>query len=329
MRNNALFNEQKSIAVKEIGSFHIGGREIFLSGLPTFEVVWMAGGLPMFVDPNGGYESFQMYVQYVKLENPSAKYPLLLWHGGGLSGVTWETKPDGQPGFQQRFLQAGNDVYVSDAVERGRASWARWPEINTKPPVWRPKIQAWENFRIGPKFDPDPGKRQPYEDCKFPYEYFDQFCKQSIPRFPSAEAEAFAGYQAYMDECFADGCVIMAHSQGSAFAYDAALNHPEKVKAVILLEPSPIPGDQSKIERIKHIPFIYIYGDVKNEYWQNMYKKQLNFSQILRKQGNDITWIDLVQLGVKGNTHMLMMDKNSDDIAAMIIDWMREKNLYK
>ena len=52
-----------------------------------------------------------------------------MWHGGGLSGVTWETKPDGKPGWQNYFLKAGHDVYVSDAVERGRASWARYPEI--------------------------------------------------------------------------------------------------------------------------------------------------------------------------------------------------------
>ena len=71
-----------------------------------------------------------MYVQYVKLAQPRGRVPLLLWHGGGLSGVTWETKPDGKPGWQQFFLNAGDDVYVSDAVERGRASWARYPEIS-------------------------------------------------------------------------------------------------------------------------------------------------------------------------------------------------------
>ena len=127
--------------VKETGSFHVGGKEVFLSGLPTFEMVWVPGGFPVFIDPNGGYVCFQMYVQYVVLEKTSAKYPLLMWHGGGLTGVTWETKPDGKPGFQQRFLQAGNDVFVSDAVERGRASWAKFPEINTKEPIWRPKNQ--------------------------------------------------------------------------------------------------------------------------------------------------------------------------------------------
>ena len=39
-----------------------------------------------FVDPNGEFEVEQMYVQYVKLAQPKGKVPLLLWHGGGLSG---------------------------------------------------------------------------------------------------------------------------------------------------------------------------------------------------------------------------------------------------
>ncbi len=320
---------KKGYTVEEIGSFHIGGREISLSGLPTFEVTWVPGGFPVFIDPNGGYECFQMYVQYVKLAAPLAKYPLLMWHGGGLTGVTWETKPDGQPGFQQRFLEAGNSVYISDAVERGRASWARYPEINKGEPLWRPKSQAWENFRIGPKFDSDPQKRRPYENCKFPYRHFDQFCKQSVPRFPSAEQEAFAGYQAYMDACFEGGCVIMGHSQAAAFAYDAAINHPEKVKALILLEPSPVPQDQSNLAKMKNIPLIYIYGETRIEYWHKIRQKQLDFSNTLKAQGNDVTWIDLPDMGIKGNTHMLMMDENSDDIADIIIAWMKEKNLYK
>src|SRR5262245_64701836 len=104
--------------VKEVGSFHVGGRTETLSGLPTKDVVFSAGAPPIKVDPNGEFEVEQMYVQYVKLAQPKGRVPLLLWHGGGLSGVTWETKPDGRPGWQQFFLNAGYDTYVSDAVER-------------------------------------------------------------------------------------------------------------------------------------------------------------------------------------------------------------------
>src|SRR5216117_2069948 len=109
------------MVVKEVGSFHIGGRQETLSGLPTKDIVFTAGAPAIKVDPNGEFEVEQMYVQYVKLAQPKAKVPILLWHGGGLTGVTWETKPDDRPGWQQFFLNAGYDTYVSDAVERGRA----------------------------------------------------------------------------------------------------------------------------------------------------------------------------------------------------------------
>jgi hypothetical protein len=86
------------IRCKEVGSFHIGGQALKLEGLPVKELAYTAGGPPTKMDPNGDFHTGQMYVQYIKLANPKAKYPLLLWHGGGLTGVTWETKPDGTPG---------------------------------------------------------------------------------------------------------------------------------------------------------------------------------------------------------------------------------------
>ena len=51
------------------------------------------------------------------------KLPLLLWHGGGLTGVTYETKPDGGEGWLTYFIRKGWDAYISDAMERGRAGF--------------------------------------------------------------------------------------------------------------------------------------------------------------------------------------------------------------
>ena len=118
---------------------HIGGREAVLSGLAEREVLYSPGNPPVMVNPNGAFEVEQMYVQYVRLATPKARHPLLLMHGGGLCGVTYETKPDGHPGWQSWFLRAGHDVYVADAVERGRASWARSPEIFQGEPHFRTK----------------------------------------------------------------------------------------------------------------------------------------------------------------------------------------------
>ena len=170
--------------------------------------------------------------------------PLLLWHGGGLSGVTWETKPDGKPGWQQFFLNAGHDVYVSDAVERGRASWARYPEIFKSEPFFRTKKEAWELFRIGPSYEVG-GKREAFEGEQFPVEAFDQFAKQGIPRWSTNDAATQKAYDALVQKVCP--CIIVVHSQGGNFGFTAALNAPDKVKALITLEPSGAP-DPAKVD---------------------------------------------------------------------------------
>ena len=32
-------------------------------------------------------------------------------------------------------------------------------------------------------------------------------------------------------------------------------------------------------------------------------------------------------MGIKGNTHMLMMDRNSDEIARLVADWIGKQGL--
>src|SRR6202008_194393 len=182
---------------------HVGGRQVTLSGLPAKEIVFTAGAPPTKVDPNGDFEVEQMYVQYVKLHAPyvRARYPLLMWHGGGLSGVTWETKPDGRPGWQQFFLKAGHHVYVSDAVERGRASWARYPEIFRTEPFFRTKKEAWELFRIGPadSYATDPARRRAHpEGTQVPGEAVDPFAKKGGPGGPTNSAPTQPPYGALM-----------------------------------------------------------------------------------------------------------------------------------
>ena len=44
---------QAPIALKEMGSFHVGGREVTISGKPVREVVFTPGGVPAKVDPKG------------------------------------------------------------------------------------------------------------------------------------------------------------------------------------------------------------------------------------------------------------------------------------
>ncbi len=195
-------DEPATLSIREIGSMHVGGRSVTVSGAPVPAPPQGTGRGGATYDPNGDYEAGQMYVQYVKLSSPRAKYPLLLIHGGGLTGVTWETKPDGQPGWQMFFLKAGHDVYVGDGMERGRATWARYPEIYKTEPTTVIKKIAWETFRIGPleSYRTDPAARTALPGVLFPTAHFDQFVKQMVPMWGSNGPDIQAAYNALVQK---------------------------------------------------------------------------------------------------------------------------------
>lgn len=326
----------KDISVKEIGSYFVGGEEVSLNGLPITEVVYTKGGKPEKSDPNGQFEVGQMYVQFVKLSNPKAKYPLMMWHGGGFTGTGYESTPDGRPGWQSYFLKAGHNVYISDAVERGRASWAKYPEINQGPPLFRTKEHAWTQFRIGKIYNgTDKNKSTIYEDQKFPAQSFDNMVKSGVPRWITSDKWTQKAYNDYVAG-FNEGVVIIAHSQAGNFAVNAALANPGKVKALILIEPSGAPDpDKFNIAGLKDIPHLYIWGDYLDKPevagWAK-YSHEVSvpkYSNAIKNIGGDVTWIDLPQVGIKGNSHMIFMDKNSDDIANIINKWMKAKGFVK
>jgi pimeloyl-ACP methyl ester carboxylesterase len=313
--------------VREIGSFHVGGRTETLSGLTPRDVVFSPGAPSRRVDPNGEFEVEQMYVQYVKLAQPRAKLPVLLWHGGGLTGVTWETKPDGKPGWQHFFLQNGYDTYVSDAVERGRASWARFPEIFKTEPLFRTKKEAWELFRIGPSYEPG-GQRVAYEGQLFPIEAFDQFMKQAVPRWTSTDAAIQKAYDAYVEKVCP--CIVVVHSQGGNFGFTAALNAPDKIKALVAIEPSGAPDPaKANLSRLKGVPHLIVWGDYidRNEAWQGYRRTPTRYGEALVAAGAKADVMDLPAMGIKGNSHMLMMDRNSDDVARLVHEWLGRQGL--
>jgi pimeloyl-ACP methyl ester carboxylesterase len=321
--------------VKEVGSYHVGGRAVTLSGLAEKELVFTPGAPPLKINPNGDFEVEALYARYTKLVNPKAKYPLLMWHGGGLSGVTFETKPDGGAGWESYFLNAGHDVYVSDAVERGRASWARYPEIFKSEPFFRTKKEAWELFRIGANgsYVNDAAQRRinkANDGTQFPIESFDQFAKQSIPRWATNDAAIQAGYDAYVEK--ACPCVILVHSQGANFAFAAALKRPDLIKAIVAVEPSGSPDpDTADFAKIKSLPILWVWGDYIEQYpfWQPIVARQEKFRANLALAGGIADAIKLPEQGIKGNSHMIMMDRNSDQVATLIQQWIAKHGLMK
>lgn len=308
--------------LRAIESFHFGGRNVTLSGLPTEQRRLAQGAAPRAINPDGDYVTGQMYAQVFRLSAPRARWPVLLWHGGGMTGVNWETTPDGRPGWLTRFLEDGWDVIVSDAVERGRASWSRFPEIYAEPPLFRTKNEAWDMFRIGPVggYATDPSARRAWDPQLFPFDAFDQFACQWVPRWPDHETITQSAYAELVRRV--GKCVVVAHSQGGGFALRAAQIAPERIRAIVAIEPSGAPQAPEPGGPLP--PHFVLWGDRVREHrvWGKYRATVDAYCAGLQALGTPVQIVDLPSENIAGNSHFPMMDANSDAIYARVARWL-------
>lgn len=316
-----------SVRVREIGSFYVGGRSVSLRGQHERPRVRAPDAPAEKIDPNGDFETGQIYVQFVKLAKPFA-VPLLLLPGGSITGVTYETTPDGRPGWQLLFLRRGYSVYIADTAQAGRAPWARFPEINAEEPSFRTAEFLWEVFRIGHagSFSASGGP-EPYGDTRFPVAAFREFAKQAAPRFRVPHDEERKGYDELLVKVCP--CVVLAHSAAGPPVLEAVLARPQLVAGVVLIEPSGAPAP-SEATRGTAVPHLFLWGDhldlsQAGGSWAKQYFAAQRYHDALRAAGGQSTWSYLPDRGIRGNSHMLMMDNNSADIAELIHQWIRSK----
>jgi hypothetical protein len=323
--------DEGPITLRDMGSFHVGGREVVVSGKPVTEIRRTPTGPLTKLDPNGVYQVEQTYVQYFLPANRRGAVPLLLWHGGGLTGVSFETTPDGRQGWLNYFIRQGWDTYNSDAVERGRSGFAS-PEVFAGQPIFLTKTDPYERFRIGGgagTYSNDAAARKLLPGNRFPVEAYDNFTRQLVPRWLSTDQAITDAYIALVDKVCP--CVIVIHSQAGLFAFKAAQARPDKIKALVVVEPAGI-GDADKVAALKNIPVLAVFGDYFNvdARWATLRKTaEIYFDQI-RQAGGNVRIVDLPQMGVRGNSHMLIMDKNNLEIAVIIQKWLAEQpGLYR
>src|SRR5215469_2590086 len=67
--------------------------------------------------------SGQMYVEVLRPQRVTRKYPLLFLHGLSQTATNWLGTPDGREGWADYFLSQGYVVYLVDQPARGRSAW--------------------------------------------------------------------------------------------------------------------------------------------------------------------------------------------------------------
>jgi pimeloyl-ACP methyl ester carboxylesterase len=123
-------------------------------------------------------------------------------------------------------------------------------------------------------------------------------------------------------------CVILAHSQGGNFAFQAAQARPDLVRALVVVEPAGV-GDPARAAAMREIPVLMLYGDFidQDSRWPRLRQRGVDFATAVRAAGGRAEVLDLPAQGLAGNSHMMMMERNNADIAALIRQWLRERGL--
>ncbi len=77
------------------------------------------------------------------------------------------------------------------------------------------------------------------------------------------------------------------------------------------------------------MPHLFVWGDNwhDNAFWRGSRPEVERWRDALVAAGCDVTWIDLPQRGIIGNSHGLMADTNSDEIAGLVLEWMASHGL--
>ncbi|MBU6257090.1 MAG: esterase [Burkholderiales bacterium] len=322
-------NLPQGIQLRSIGSFLVGGAIRSLRGLPPRQARLAQGAEPRAIDPNGDLMTGQLYAQVFELAQPRWPVPVVFWHGGGMTGVNWETTPDGRPGWLWLFLQAGFNVIVCDAFERGRASWSPYPEIYAQEPIFRTLDEGWSLFRIGPEggYASEPARRRAHPGTRFPVRAYDAFAQQWVARWPGHEAPTLAAYDRLLGRVGA--CVLVGHSQGGGFALAAARRHAQSVLATVALEPSGAPTAEVDVDVAIEVDaglpaHLLVWGDrvLEHPQWRRYREVVDAYARRIASRGTATLTVDLAAEGVFGNSHFLMMDDNSAELALRVQQWI-------
>jgi pimeloyl-ACP methyl ester carboxylesterase len=323
----------------------------------------------------------QIYAEFQIPAHQSHPYPIVFVHGGGQTGTNFTGTPDGREGWAQFFLREGYAVYVVDQAGRGRSAYsssAYGPQTTVNIDFVQKRFTAIENYNMWPQAHLHtqwPGAGTPGDPI------FDQFFASQVPSmvsYPLQQELSSEALVALVDKI--GPAIILTHSQSGATGWPVADARPDRVKAVIAVEPSgppfynvdnvPAPewfrdSDEQRPWGIAAGPLTYSPAaaspadiamahqdqpddpNVSRCWLQKAPARQLpNLQKVpilvvtsessyhrgydhrtvkyLEQAGVHVTSIKLEDIGIHGNGHMMMLEKNNQQIAAVMSAWLEK-----
>ncbi|HYM18224.1 MAG TPA: alpha/beta hydrolase [Micropepsaceae bacterium] len=327
----------------------------------------------------------QMYVEERVPARRTHAFPIVMVHGGTMSGVNYTGTPDGREGWAQYFAHQGYAVYVVDQVGRGRSGYlaeSYGPARNVDRTNSLPRFVAEEKYKQWPQAALHTQWPGSAGDDDFAAA---QLAASQLPAIESFEKQQFLNRDALIAlfEKIGPG-ILLVHSQAGAFAWPVADARPDLVKAILAIEPNGPPvhsvefigapdwfkeGPVSLPYGITSVPINYapqvksaselaFVRDAKADapdkvvcWKQKEPARQLpNLQRMpilvlsseasyhapydhctvryLEQAGVKPTFIRLADIGIHGNSHVMMLEKNNNEIAGVIAQWL-DKTLAK
>lgn len=314
-QNKRRDEHNRPLILASQGSFFVGGET---KNLPT----------------GGDITVNQMYVQYQTPVGSHRHVPVVMVHGCCLSSKTWETTPDGRMGWSEYFVRKNRSVHLADQVSRARSGFdgsiINAVKTGTLPPGQLPNVItashqiAWSVFRFGPKFN------TAFPDGQFPIEAVDELYKQMIPDLnallpsPNPTWKNMAALAAQLH-----GAVLIGHSESGFFPEQAALIDPAGIKGIVSIEmPCVTSLTGAQLSTLAKVPTLIMFGDHLSDVqggpanWATSFDGCQKFVRQLKDTGGDAEMMHLPKLGIRGNSHMLMQDKNNLQLADLILGWI-------
>ena len=261
------------IVLRTMGSLFFGGTVGKLENGETFH-------------GDHGYAQF-----FIPME--ARDYPLIMWHGIGQSGRSYESTPDGREGFMAIMPRRGWATYIIDQPRRGRAGRTLAANTGSDIPTALYESYAWDAFRNG-VWDRAGGKA-PYffPGVKFPRtpDAVEQFFRQQTP--DTGVEPRDNAYRKVMGRTMNEllkqtgPAILVTHSNSGQYGWATAIEAPEgALKAIIAFEPGQVclPDDyalpnvahgdeaswqaelpfrvpESAFTKLTKLPILIIYGD--------------------------------------------------------------------
>jgi pimeloyl-ACP methyl ester carboxylesterase len=344
---------------------------------------FFAGG--SYVEHEGAtVHAGQMFVQYQIPAARTQPLPIVMIHGGSQTGTNFLGTPDGRPGWADYFLREGYAVYVVDQPGRARSGY--YPAIygNTR----RQTVAAAERRFTAPavtKLWPQahlhtqwPGTGQRGDPV------FDQFFASQVESIDNGELTERLARDAGVSLFERIGAaILLTHSQSGPFGWAIADACPQRVKAILSIEPNGPPVHEldllgapqwfedaartrtwgitrvpltydppandpaalrfvkqaaadapglarcwlqaepaRKLPRLSGIPILILTSEAS---YHAAYDH--GTSRFLTQAGVAHTFLRLPDIGIRGNGHMMMLEKNNLEIAAVLQRWLVEQGI--